>query len=452
MSMARNHSNDNDGIGCLIWILVIMWLLGNVALFSGSFADSPILIIITVIGDIIAIGAIIKAIADKPTKNSLSQASESNQTSTQQVETRSPSPTKTKPTTDVNEDYSKLYQLKAKYRVPNAPSVVSAVDPLQKKMESYQCVEVLQSINIVINLRRESAKKMQSLKDEIERILACPGCSTDKERLDYIKNNESALQQKKEAYMTASYKMKYNRVVLLTKGKAAFSKLSSALAEVISSEKSTSESGVALSAFIQLKSGLPGDLFVSEQNPIELDFGAYKFFLLPDVVLVYDKSNSFITALEPMALIITFKNQKKSVYTRRSDFESWSYSDTIIAKDSVLISEGSVRRSWLHEKKSGGPDLRYSYNPSHEARFDTYAYSDFSIQIGQYKAEYSLSKGNLSKKLKTMVKDYCSAMHEFNTIPSLLRLVESVAKKEEAAQRLSEQYAKVNKNIICKVR
>ena len=95
--------------------------------------------------------------------------------------------------------------------------------------------------------------------------------------------------------------------------------------------------------------------------------------------------------------------------------------------------------------------MRYSYNPRYESRTDTYAYSDFSIQIGQYKAEYSISKANLSNKLKPMVKDYCSVMHELNAAPSLLRLLESVSKKREAASLLSEKYESISKNIICKV-
>lgn len=434
----------------MLWIIGILLLGGNVALFDGSFDEMPLLCVLAIIADIFIIGAIIKAIADRPSKSNTSQTS-SNQPISQQPSTRSVPPSASKTTPIVNEDNSKLNQLRSKYRVPNVPSVATAVDPLQKEMESYQCIEVLQNVNKAISRRRDCIKKMKSIKEEIDGILACPGCGTDRERLKYIKNNEDTLQQKKDEYVAISAEMKKVKLVLLSKEKTAFNRLLTALAEITSSEKSASGSGVALSSFIKLRSNIPGDLFTSEQAPIELDYGAYKFFLLPDVVLAYDKANTFVTAFEPMALIITVRDQKKSVYMQKNSGSAWSYTDSVIARDSVLVSEGYTRTSWLHERKSGGPDLRYSYNPRYESRTDTYAYSDFSIQIGQYKAEYSISKANLSNKLKPMVKDYCSVMHELNAVPSLLRLLESVSKKREAASLLSEKYESVSKNIICKV-
>lgn len=449
--MARNYSSNNSGGGgCLLWIIGILLLGGNIALFDGSFDEMPLLCVLAIIADIFIVGAIIKAIADRPSKSNTSQTS-SNQPISQQPSTRSVPPSVPKTTPVVNEDNSKLNQLKSKYRVPNIPSVATAIDPLQKEMESYQCIEVLQNVNKAISRRRDCAKKMKSIKDEIDGILACPGCGTDRERLKFIKNNEDALQQKKNEYAAISAEMKKVKVVLLSKEKTAFNRLFTALSEITSSEKSESGSGVALSSFVKLRSNIPGDLFASEQAPIELDYGAYKFFLLPDVVLAYDKANTFVTAFEPMALIITVRDQKKNIYMRKNSGSAWSYTDSVIARDSALVSEGYTRTSWLHERKSGGPDLRYSYNPRYESRTDTYAHSVFSIQIGQYKAEYSISKANLSNKLKPMVKDYCSVMHELNAAPSLLRLLESVSKKREAASLLSEKYESISKNIICKV-
>jgi hypothetical protein len=449
--MARNYSSNNSGGGgCLLWIIGILLLCGNIALFDGSFDEMPLLCVLAIIADIFIVGAIIKAIADRPSKSNTSQTS-SNQPISQQPSTRSVPPSVPKTTPVVNEDNSKLNQLKSKYRVPNIPSVATAIDPLQKEMESYQCIEVLQNVNKAISRRRACAKKMKSIKDEIDGILACPGCGTDRERLKFIKNNEDALQQKKNEYAAISAEIKKVKVVLLSKEKTAFNRLFTALAEITSSEKAESGSGVALSSFVKLRSNIPGDLFASEQAPIELDYGAYKFFLLPDVVLAYDKANSFVTAFEPMALIITVRDQKKNIYMRKNSGSAWSYTDSVIARDSALVSEGYTRTSWLHERKSGGPDLRYSYNPRYESRTDTYAHSVFSIQIGQYKAEYSISKANLSNKLRPMVKDYCSVMHELNAAPSLLRLLESVSKKREAASLLSEKYESISKNIICKV-
>lgn len=446
--MARNYSSNNGNGGCLIWVLVIVWFIGNAALFTGSFDDLPLLCVLAIIGDIAAIIAVINAIANKSQKNAASKSSSSTATI---MPTSTPTAT-TKVSSPENEDKSKLNQLRSKYRVTQTQAVSTTADPLQKGLESYQCVEVLQNVNKAINKRSEYTKVMNSLKKEIDDILSCHGCNNDRERIKHIKSNEELLQQKKEEYTTAANDMKRIQVSLLSKEKEAFRKILSAFSEINSCEKVSSESGVALTSFLKIRSKIPGDLFVSELVPAELNFGAYRFFLLPDVVLAFDKSSTFVTALEPMALIMTFRDKTKSVYMQKNGSNNtWTYSDSIIANDSTLISEGVSRTGWLYEKKNGGPDLRYSHNPMYVSRTDTYAYSDFSIQIGQYKADYSLSKGKLSDKLISMTKEYCSEMHELNAIPSLLRLIESVAKKKETANNLSEQYENVSKNIICKV-
>ncbi len=452
MSMASNYSsNSSGGGGCLTWIIGMLLLGLNIVFFDGSFDETPLLYAFTVAADIFIIGAIIKAAVDRPSNSNPSQVLDK-QSMPQTPGTRNSHPFEPPNTPSVvNEDSSKLNQLKSKYRVPNVPTVAAAVDPLQKEMETYQCIEVLKNVNRAISRRRDCAKKMALIKEEIDGILACPGCGTSEERLKYIKIKENTLQQKKNDYAAISKELKKIQVVFLPKEKNAFNKLSDALAEIYSSEKSISKSGVAIASFIKLKSSIPGDLFASEQAPIELDYGAYKFFLLPDAILAYDKANTFLTAFEPMALIITVSNRKKSIYMRRNNGSAWSYTDPVIARDSVLVSEGYTKTNWLHERKSGGPDLRYSYNPKSESRTDTYAYSDVSIQIGSYKAEYSISKANLSNKLKSKVKSYCSVMHELNAALPLLRLLESVSTKREAASLLCEKYESVSKNTICKV-
>jgi hypothetical protein len=129
---------------------------------------------------------------------------------------------------------------------------------------------------------------------------------------------------------------------------------------------------------------------------------------------------------------------------------AWRHSDSLIGDDSVLMREGSVRTSWLHTKKDGGPDRRYSYNPMYQHRSDVYQYGEITIQIGQYKAEYSFSAGNISETIKSQVREYTAIMHELNAVPSLLRLLESASKKKDRAQELYAQYERTNANFICK--
>lgn len=47
-----------------MWIIWIVLIIGNLALFSGSFEDLPLLSILAIVGDLYFIYAIIKGIAD----------------------------------------------------------------------------------------------------------------------------------------------------------------------------------------------------------------------------------------------------------------------------------------------------------------------------------------------------------------------------------------------------
>ena len=427
MSMANNNSGQN-GSG-LLWLLIIFWVGGNIALFDGSFSDMPVLCGLTVIADIIGIVAIINSLVDR---------SHSSTANAQRTATISPT---------TNE----LRQLKANFRVSGVPSVDIPFDSLQKELESFQCTEVLQSVRKVLSVRRGYAEKMKALKRDIDEILACSNCSTENEQISYIKTNMVSLQQMTEAYNAASYELSKTRVTLLSKDQDSFDRLLSALSTVSKSHKSESASGVELDSFLKLKSSIPGNLFRCTQAPVELNFGEYRFFLLPDVVLAYTSSGSFVTALNPMALIITFAGRIKVVSSSTFGSGTWHHYDTLISQDSVCVSTGDVSTRWRYQRRDGGPDMRYSNNSRYEVRSDRYSYTGFSIQIGQYKADYSLSKGDVADKLKTMVKDYCSAMHETNTIPSLLRLFESLAKNESNARFLSEKYENLTNSIICKV-
>lgn len=205
--------------------------------------------------------------------------------------------------------------------------------------------------------------------------------------------------------------MKKHKVKLLSKESRAFEKLRTVLNEISASQKITNDSGIAFNSFAKINASIPGDLFESDRSPIELNYGAYRFFLTPDVVLVYDKNNEFMTALEPLAVIIGFRERQKSVYASRHGSGEWTYSDNVIAQDSKLVSQGTARTSWLHTKKNGGPDLRYSYNPRYEWRTDTYTYTEFNIQIGQFNAVFSVSKGSIVAKLKPLIRDYCAISH-----------------------------------------
>ncbi|MDO5132803.1 MAG: hypothetical protein Q4D81_07455 [Eubacteriales bacterium] len=447
--MARKK--NRGGGGCLIWFIAIF---GNLFLFSGALfgdlSDNSIawtFAIIAVIIDIVFIRSLMP-----PASKTQEQSATVKKTVTKSQPANTTSKDTAQPVVPNQSGNSKLEALKEKYSVPSIPAIPSTIDPLQKDMESYQALEILQAVNSVVNLRMDLCKQLVEKKKELDELLSCPDCSTDREKIKYLNAHEKALGLKKKEYNDTINVIMNKKVILLSKEELAFAQLKNIFYEIATSQKIIGNAGVAYNSFIKRDATIPGDLFESTQKPIELDFGVYRFFLLPDVVLAFNKNGEFISAFEPFAMIISLEERRKNVYASRRNYGNWTFRDDLIASDSTLVSNGHVRTSWLHEKKSGGPDMRYSHanNPRYDSRTDIYAYSEFSIQIGHYKAVYSVSKGALTEKTKPIIRKYCSISHKLNTMPSLLRLLASTAKNKKNALDLYGEYIQVSKDIICR--
>jgi len=91
----------------LTWIIGIIWVIGNIALFSGSFEVLPLLSILALIGDIFVIVYIIKGISARSSQAPAPSPTRTNQTQTLRRETSTTYPN-TKTLTTANEDNSKL--------------------------------------------------------------------------------------------------------------------------------------------------------------------------------------------------------------------------------------------------------------------------------------------------------------------------------------------------------
>ena len=451
MSMGRNTSGGS-GCGLKIGIAAVA-IIGNIWLFSGSLfgdlEDNPIawiIVLIAILIDIVLLAALF---------GSLTKRGENKTEKRESVTRTVPVPSINKPVTQSvsaeRPDTFKLGQIKTKYSVPPVPSVPLTIEPLQKEMEAFQSLTVLQTVRRVVDQRREHIKQLVLLKEELNTILSCPGCSTEKEKIKYLNDNEDKLAQKKKEYERIIETIKDCKVVLLSKEEQMFIQLKAIFTEIASSQKTEGNGGGTFREFARVNAVIPGDLFETKQTAIELNFGAYRFYLLPDVVLAFHRNGEFVTAFEPMAMIIQITESRRNVYVSNLRGNGWSYRDNVIASDSTLVYQGNARSRWLHEKKSGGPDLRYSYfnNPRYEYRTDTYAFTEICIQIGHFEATYSASKAGIALKANTVVKQYCSLSHRLNSIPSFLKLLEVTAKKKDGAKALSTEYIRVCKDLIC---
>ena len=258
-------------------------------------------------------------------------------------------------------------------------------------------------------------------------------------------------------------KLEKYKIQLVSKQTNAFYQLTSSFSELLlgsqKTERTNNITGASfpfslpptpLSAIIKLKSAIPGSVFLSDTTPVELTLSEYHFFLLPDTILVFNKENKFITALEPMALVLSFKEKEKNVFISRVGKDEDPFNDRTIASDSKLVKKGKPVQHWLHQRNDGGPDMRYSINYRYESRPDTYAYTEFRVQIGNCCESFNVSKAGISHRMISRVKDYCSISHEANAVPSLLRLLEQTANNKEIVEGLASVYDKISNNMFCK--
>ena len=326
-------------------------------------------------------------------------------------------------------------------------------DPLHQQMETYRCLEVLQAVNRLQSDRVDTIRQMNICKKDIDEILSCPGSTGEQDQLQYLRDHEESLKCKLAAYNAGQQKLLRQRIHLIAKHGKAFSDLKQAVSLIKNSKKiECAAADISFDSFAELSAALPGDLFSSDVRPIVLNFGAYRFCILPDVILAYDKADAFVTALEPMAMVITSAEKPKSVTVTKSGYSgSWIHRDPVIAEDSVKISEGTIHTSWRYQKKNGGPDLRYRNNPMLQTRTDEYRYGTVAFRIGPYAAVYSFSACNHVGRVKQLSREYTSIMHEPNGVPALLRLLESSAKKKSIAQGLSATYEQADTESFCKM-
>lgn len=456
--------------------ILIFAVIGNLVLLSGGYDDFPTLCILTIIADVVFVGLIILSIINsagkKPDniaeskkdndnelkreegfKKQSSGSSSINDNDTvsrkkakhdKQMSSKSFSSNAIH-TIDSNEIIS---QIRSKYIVKPVAQAHIVKDPFQKEMESYQCVEIEMLLRRLVNRRRELVDRLSTIKSEMDLILSCHGCSTEQECVHFLRSKEQELEQLINEYQHIYNSINQFGINLLSREMSKFRMMVEAFRMMSKSEKKVCENGLDYSDLIKTYSTLPKGLFQSSALPINLDFEEYHFYILPDVILVYNK-DKYIMALEPNALKVLIVDKQRNVTNYRHNYDEWSFKDDIIGADSKLISEGRVGSYWLHERKNGGPDLRYSYNPRTEYRTDTYSYTEIRIQIGEYKAVCSLSQGDLSSALFEMILPYRNITHKYNYNRSLMRLLENTAKHKDRVLALTNDYEMINDDKIC---
>lgn len=264
--------------------------------------------------------------------------------------------------------------------------------------------------------------------NEVNRILACIGCVSVDEKYSHLSSNEDKLEQLKEEGDSCLSQLSSYKIEILDDNCDILSEMKLAFRCLLNSKKCKSES-LTIKEF--LSPDKPNDLFFFkyEIDPIILFWEQYYFCLFSNVILVFDKTGVFATAIDPSALSVMVKRVKRSV-TLIDGTIVW---DQYIADDSKCVSRAVTRSTWQYTLLDGSPDPRYSYNPRLEYRTGTYEYVIVEFIIANKKVSFSASSGAVGDAFEKAIHSYsrrCNKRH--NPIPEFLMLVKSLSNEDDA--------------------
>ena len=264
--------------------------------------------------------------------------------------------------------------------------------------------------------------------NEIKKILDCTDCISVNEKYFYLSSNEDRLEQLKEERDSCLSQLSSYKIEILDDNRDLSYDMQLAFRCLLNSIKCQSDS-LTIKEFITHDKPSDLMLFKYENKPVILLWGQHYFCLFSNVILVFDKTGVFATAIDPSALRVTVKSMTESVLFTNGTARWNQYT----ADDSKCISQGTTRSTWLHTCRDGSPDLRYNHNPRLEHRIDTYEYVIVEFIIANKKVSFSASSGAVGDAFEKAFSGYSRRRNKrHNPIPEFLMLVKSLSNEDDA--------------------
>lgn len=390
--------------------LVIVLIIGNLFLFSGAvfddLADNGIAWFF-VIGAIAMDIYFIYLIAQSASKNREQQriAAENNR---------------------IAEVTRKVEELTRLYSLPSLNANRTAL-PFKINPDLIN-KEVVFTVNAYKEQMQAIYARYSSITTEIKQILACRGCNSIDEKFSHLTTNEGKLKELKEEGEACQSHLSSYKIKMLNNDKDLLFEVKLAFRYLLNSKKCQSES-ISIKEFITPDK--PNDLmlFSYENEPVVVFFEQCYFCLFSNVILIFDKSGVFSTAVDTSAMKVKIKRDTTAVTVSNGNAASNQY----IAEDSKCVSRGTTRSTWLHTCRDGSPDLRYSYNPRLEYRTDTYEYVSIEFIISDKKVAFTASSSAVGDAFEKVTPSYtrkCNNRHD--PIPEFLMLLKKLNADENA--------------------
>lgn len=316
--------------------------------------------------------------------------------------------------------------------------------------DCYTNKEILHTVKQYKTDLRISIEKCNIIDAKIKEILVCKGLLTLEEKRNYLTSMENELKNLKQASDAIKEKILKTKIVLLNEDSGIISTIKDTFEYVKSSKKCVIETTDIQN---QLRQDRPKelDLFEYKHEPVMIYVFDFYYCFFSNVILVFDSNGIFSTALDPTAIKVVVEKSQEVLRIIDNDLPFHKFIDD----DSKCISTGETRRTWLHTRIDGSPDLRYSYNPRTEIRWDTYEYGVITIEMQNHKILISISSEKALSAVIELCEKYlrkCNDLH--NPIPELLQLLEVVLDcDDQSISHITNIYETISKddNYFCTV-
>ena len=283
--------------------------------------------------------------------------------------------------------------------------------------------EVVYTVNSYREKIEAICERYLHIATDIKKILLCVGCNSIDDKLSHLTTNKEKLKQLKDECDSLLATLSSYKVEIINENRDLLFELKLAFRYLLNSKKCHSDS-LTVKEFITPNKPADLKMFKFENEPITIFGGHFYFCLFSNVILVFDNTGAFSTAVDPSSLIIETSRETTFV----SIINGTAASNQYIAEDSKCISQGPPRLTWLHTCRDGSPDLRYSDNPRLEYRNALYEYSMIKFVISDNTLSFSASSSAVCESFETIASKYtrkCNDRH--NPIPELLQLVNKLS-------------------------
>lgn len=395
----------------IVGIIMIIFIFGNLMLFSGNIDGVEGLVGLALILDIVVIVYIIKFIYESIKKKQAEEKRihEEKEKARKQEIIR----LKKQQTADLNR---KINLFIKKYK-PNMNYYCSNTATMNFESK-YLNTEIIMAVNEVKKNNFELAQKCLVIDSDINKILNRQDFESLDNKYEYLLSQESILQELKKQRDGIYRDILNTKIQLINEDEGIMRLFKVCFTNLKESQKiRTSISNV-------------NDIFC-DKRPIELNLFKYNyepniifieehfFCFFSNLILIFDKRGIFSTSLDTSALSIVVNRLNEDVSVRNN-----SSTTRNVDSDSKLISKGKTRTTWMYTCLDGSPDLRRKYNPSIEYRTDIYQYGKIDFSIAGIAFFCIVSSQAAIDSFEALVPQYenCyTSLH--NPIPNYIRLL-----------------------------